>query len=99
MGSLSAPLSAGVKAEGGVGADPAEGVERLAQDLLPVGDEEDALRAEANGVECGEPGLSKSGGEHDKARGVAFGAGARGLRGLGQKQLALHRPIQNLDYF
>ena len=47
----------------------------MAQDLLPVGDEEDALRAEANGVECGEPGLSKSGGEHDKARGVAFGAG------------------------
>ena len=76
-------VGAGVEAECGVGADAAEGVEGLAQDLLAVGDEEDALRAEAPRVECGEPGLTDSGGEHDEATGVAFGAGLlEGFEGL-----------------
>ena len=64
-----------VEAEGGFGSDPAECIEGLAQNLLAVGDEEYAFGAEAVGVECGEPGLSESGGEHDESGGVSFGAG------------------------
>jgi hypothetical protein len=61
-------LLSGVEAEVGFGADGAEGVEGLAEDLLAVGDEEDALRLEAVGVEGGKPRLSESGGEDDEYR-------------------------------
>jgi len=79
-------LGTGVEAEGGFWADAAEGVERLAEDLLAVGDEEYALGAEAVGVEGREPGFSGAGGEDDESGGgLAFWDGAFGFHGLGAK--------------
>ena len=65
-------LLAGVEAQAGVGADPAEGVAGLVEDLLAVGDEEDPPVLGAVGVEGAEPGLAEAGGEDDEAGGVAL---------------------------
>ncbi len=65
-------LLAHVEAEACAGADPAEGVSGLVQDLLAVRDEKDPAEALAVRVEGAQPGLAEAGGEDDEAGGVAL---------------------------
>jgi hypothetical protein len=51
-----------------LGADGTEGRERLSRDLFAVGDEENAIRLELDGVEGREPRLSESGRETQDTR-------------------------------
>jgi hypothetical protein len=47
---------------------------RLAEDLLPVRNEQDAARTHVHGIEGGQPGLAQARGEHHEAAPEALGA-------------------------
>ena len=66
-------LVAGEEPQPRLGADPAEGGERLPEDLLAVRDEEDARKLRLRAVEGGEPGLPEARGEDDEPGTIALG--------------------------
>ncbi len=73
-------LGARVAAELGLGAHLAKGRHRLGQNFVAMGNEEDAARLGTDRVEGGQPGLSQSGGQHDKPGAVAVRSALRERR-------------------
>ncbi len=72
---LRRPVPARVVAERCIGPDRAECAHRLLEDLLAVGDEQDALDLRPVAVERAQPGLADARGEDDETCGVSVGAG------------------------